>query len=414
MSKQRINLAPGPAGERVVLGKKQKSALEAAYGHKLSPDLWRKIIAVTNELTVDGPLGSTAAFYDEALKKLHKLAKLARALRDDVDPRKAGMAELTLEEIWYAHFHRRKTPPSNRAFFKFMLEIIEPVIALDNFAKKCKADPTFGEVPKGTDARFYWEYWIIALSTLFERHGLPVGARKDVDKMKPGKESKFVLFVAQLQKYCPVKSRHFTDSYDDLAQAIQRVRASYKSEIKRETLKEAEAAAQQLQRAAEKEQRKLDKAADAVKWRLRDTRAALNATLEANATDAKAEEDIELSEAAEVDMELSEAEERAEEDMELCLASNEVVDLIREGRLDAAEQAAEDLLDRFPEAHDGYDRLGMVHEARSNKQQAAECYRKVIEVVRRHPEHYESGFEKTFAELVKRLDPPANHTERSS
>jgi hypothetical protein len=106
---------------------------------------------------------------------------------------------------------------------------------------------------------------------------------------------------------------------------------------------------------------------------------------------------------------------------------------IERTELVAAEQAAKDLLTRFPDAHDRYDRLGMVHEARGNEQQAAECYRKVIEVIRRHPEDYESGsarstatakrrwpwlpgwrvarptngVEKTFAELVKRLDPPA-------
>jgi tetratricopeptide (TPR) repeat protein len=101
--------------------------------------------------------------------------------------------------------------------------------------------------------------------------------------------------------------------------------------------------------------------------------------------------------------------ERAEVDekMKLCLASNEVADLVGEGKLEAAEQGARKLLERFPDASDGYDRLGTVHEARGNEQQAAECYRKVIEVIRRHPEDYESGFEKAFAELVKRLDPPA-------
>jgi len=91
------------------------------------------------------------------------------------------------------------------------------------------------------------------------------------------------------------------------------------------------------------------------------------------------------------------------------LSSNEAADLVRDGKLEAAELAAKRLLERFPYAHDGYDRLGMVHEARGNKQQAAECYRKVIDVIRQHPDDYEAGFEETFAELVKRLD-----SERSS
>jgi len=45
-------------------------------------------------------------------------------------------------------------------------------------------------------------------------------------------------------------------------------------------------------------------------------------------------------------------------------ASNAVVDLVHAGRLDEAEQAARELLLRYPEVHDGYDQLGMVHKAR--------------------------------------------------
>ena len=35
-------------------------------------------------------------------------------------------------------------------------------------------------------------------------------------------------------------------------------------------------------------------------------------------------------------------------------------------RLNEAEQAARELVFRYPEVHDGYDRLGMVHEARGH------------------------------------------------
>ena len=55
-------------------------------------------------------------------------------------------------------------------------------------------------------------------------------------------------------------------------------------------------------------------------------------------------------------------------------ASNAVVDLVHAGRLDEAEQAARELLVRYPEVHDGHDRLGMVHEARGQFREAADCY----------------------------------------
>jgi tetratricopeptide (TPR) repeat protein len=88
-----------------------------------------------------------------------------------------------------------------------------------------------------------------------------------------------------------------------------------------------------------------------------------------------------------------------DEEDELTFASNAAVDLVRAGKLDEAEQTARDLLVRFPEVHDGYDRLGMVHEARGDNIKAAECYRKVIEFIKEHPDDYEPGFEDTFVTL---------------
>jgi tetratricopeptide (TPR) repeat protein len=94
-------------------------------------------------------------------------------------------------------------------------------------------------------------------------------------------------------------------------------------------------------------------------------------------------------------------------DDELTIASNAAVDLVRAGKLDQAEQAARDLLARFPDVHDGWDRLGMVYEARGDNRQAADCYRKVIAFIREHPDDYDPEFEEGFVNLVDRLDPPS-------
>jgi tetratricopeptide (TPR) repeat protein len=93
---------------------------------------------------------------------------------------------------------------------------------------------------------------------------------------------------------------------------------------------------------------------------------------------------------------------------ELTEASNAVVDMVQAGNLDAAEQAAHDLLARFPDVHDGYDRLGMVCEARGNHRQAADYYRKGINVIRSHPDTYDPGFEAVFQKLVDRLETQAD------
>jgi tetratricopeptide (TPR) repeat protein len=93
---------------------------------------------------------------------------------------------------------------------------------------------------------------------------------------------------------------------------------------------------------------------------------------------------------------------------ELTEASNAVVDMVHAGNLDAAEQAAHDLLARFPDVHDGYDRLGMVCEARGDHRQAADYYRRAITVIGSHPDTYDPGFEAVFHKLVDRLEAQAN------
>ena len=74
----------------------------------------------------------------------------------------------------------------------------------------------------------------------------------------------------------------------------------------------------------------------------------------------------------------------------------------RSGIRSLHDTTARDLLERFPAVHDGYDRLGMVYEAREQHREAAQCYRQVIE---NHPDDYELGFETTFQKLVDKLDP---------
>jgi tetratricopeptide (TPR) repeat protein len=97
-----------------------------------------------------------------------------------------------------------------------------------------------------------------------------------------------------------------------------------------------------------------------------------------------------------------------DEEDDLASASNAVVDLVHAGKLDEAQQGARDLLVRFPDVHDGYDRLGMVYEARRDNKQAADYYRKAIAFIREHPDEYDDPeLEAVFHRLVAKLDPQA-------
>ncbi len=89
---------------------------------------------------------------------------------------------------------------------------------------------------------------------------------------------------------------------------------------------------------------------------------------------------------------------------QLVEASNAVTDLVDAGKLDEAEQAAHALLERFPEVHDGYARLGLVHEMKGNTQLAIDYYRKVIDFAREHPDPDQPVYEADYQHLIDRLE----------
>jgi TolA-binding protein len=77
------------------------------------------------------------------------------------------------------------------------------------------------------------------------------------------------------------------------------------------------------------------------------------------------------------------------DDDDLDETSNRVVDLIQAGQLDEAEQAARDLLARYPEVHDGFERLAMVAEARGDRKQAAAYYWKTHAFMEENADGYD-------------------------
>ena len=88
---------------------------------------------------------------------------------------------------------------------------------------------------------------------------------------------------------------------------------------------------------------------------------------------------------------------------ELDMLSNSVVDLIKEGRLDEAEEVCRKLLSRYPDQIDGIDRLAEVYEAQGENEKAAEYYRKAAEFAQSNP-----GFDpeaiQWFLSQANRLD----------
>ena len=88
-------------------------------------------------------------------------------------------------------------------------------------------------------------------------------------------------------------------------------------------------------------------------------------------------------------------------------AANAVFALIDAKKFDEAEQAAHDVLARFPSVHDGYECLGRLHQAKGDHQQAVDCYRNVIAFARNEPHLYDPEFVDHFQDLIDRLEPQA-------
>ena len=111
--------------------------------------------------------------------------------------------------------------------------------------------------------------------------------------------------------------------------------------------------------------------------------------------------------------ELLQSQATLDEAQALDAASNAVIGLIHAGRLDEAEQAAQELLVRYPEVHDGYDRPGMVHEARGQLREAANCYRNVVEFTLANPEHCDPEFVASFLGLIAKLEASEAEAKRA-
>ena len=87
-------------------------------------------------------------------------------------------------------------------------------------------------------------------------------------------------------------------------------------------------------------------------------------------------------------------------------AANAVTALIDAGKFDDAEHAARQMVERWPDLHDGYDCLGMVHQVRGDNRQAVEYYRKVVAFARQEPRSLRSRVPGLLPEPDR---PPRSH-----
>lgn len=85
--------------------------------------------------------------------------------------------------------------------------------------------------------------------------------------------------------------------------------------------------------------------------------------------------------------------------------SNSIIDLVRAGKLDEADQACDELRRKYPDVHDQYDRRGMILEARGRPKEAAEQYRLAAQFASQQ-DYVDDEITQMFLNLANKLDPP--------
>jgi tetratricopeptide (TPR) repeat protein len=101
-------------------------------------------------------------------------------------------------------------------------------------------------------------------------------------------------------------------------------------------------------------------------------------------------------------------------DHALKAAATAIDRLIFAGRIDDAESSARDLIQRYPDRHQGHFGLGLVHQMRGNHQAAADCYRDVLEILYAHPERYTPEFIAEHRSLAFRVQEDADFVKSTT
>lgn len=227
----------GPSGSAVSLNDLERAAIENAYGHRLPPLAWDKVIATTSVFTILAPKERSAPV-KVILKKLQRLKNAAVSLKLDLSTEltmaDAETASLTLEKIEKEYFRGRqpKSPTSPVELFDVLIRSVNAVIVTSDYALTHLADdnePFNQTFPEGT----FWALWVTNISQILKQSGLPTGVRKDFVRDKG--PSEFVFFIFEMQKHIPVESRRHMPAanaknqkiyLDALSQAIYRARHS--------------------------------------------------------------------------------------------------------------------------------------------------------------------------------------------
>ncbi len=144
--KARINISGRHFGEFFGLDEAQIRKIEKAYRHKLSEEMWERILDATKNFVILRPTVEGSGALNDTLMKIDKLANKAESVRHLIYPEPIDWKDFNISEIWRLHKHeveKRCAPMEAADFFEFLLMLLKPLIALNTFARKNRTNVDF-------------------------------------------------------------------------------------------------------------------------------------------------------------------------------------------------------------------------------------------------------------------------------
>jgi len=213
--KAKLNVSRGTPGliPTVRITERDWRSIETAYKHRLSPQVRKEVLEITNDYLLFADGESTAERVDFATDHVERLHKGAAAFWNEF----RQMSDSHADSLIVENFSKRW----GKDGFNLFSEMMQSFLAICEFAPTELKNPANHGFRKGAQ----WSWWIRCLTEIMQEHGLPHQARKDPDKNKTGKPSHFVLFLRELQRCVPVEIRR-EHSLEAIATAITRARAT--------------------------------------------------------------------------------------------------------------------------------------------------------------------------------------------
>ncbi len=197
----------GGGGPKFAIKEADWRRIEGALGEQLSDDVRKTVHKATERFVLFEPAERTAEPRKYAAKWIKDCKKVAEKLWHAMTPSPSGASDAN---TFAQHLVVQNFPQGNKGF-STLVTLLPSLNAACVSALEELKDPSMSSFRPGRA----WGRWIRKLTEIIRNNSLPYGVSKD-----PGRKSRFLDLVWELQQLLPVECRRHTQSKPALAKAI--------------------------------------------------------------------------------------------------------------------------------------------------------------------------------------------------